>query len=387
MFNFFKSKKPALPIFFSNTLTHKKERFLPIQKGTVGLYTCGPTVYNYAHIGNMRTFLFEDILKRVLEYNGYSVKHVMNITDVGHLTNDSSMGADKVEEEAKKEAKTAWEIADFYTKAFMKDLKNLNIEPASIFCKATDYIHEQIALIKKLEEKGFTYKTSDGIYFDTSKVKDYTKLSGQNLEALKAGARIEVNPEKRNTTDFALWKFSPKDTHRQMEWPSPWGTGFPGWHIECSAMSMKFLSNHFDIHCGGEDHINIHHTNEIAQSESATGVIPWVNVWLHSAFLKMSGEEKMAKSSGSFLTIENTFIEKGINPLVFRFATLMVHYKKPMEWNMDVLSGAKNGFDSLVEKIAGLGAKKGNILGNWKDKFLITITDDLTLRQALGMLK
>ena len=350
------------------------------------MYACGPTVYNYPHIGNLRTFIFEDVLKRVLEYNNYKVNHVMNITDVGHLTNDRDMGEDKIEKEAKKEGKTAWQIADFYTKAFKKDIENLNIEYPATFCKATDNIKEQIELIEILEKKGFSYKTTDGIYFDTSKSGDYAKLSGQNLEELKEGARVEINEEKKNPTDFALWKFSPKNSKREMEWPSPWGVGFPGWHIECSAMSMKYLGDHFDIHCGGIDSVNIHHTNEIAQSEAVTGKKPWVNFWLHGAHLGMTGQEKMAKSSGNFLTLENSFIEKNINPLVFRFATFMTHYRKQMEWNYDVLAGAKNGFDNLMEKISRLGSKKGKVLTSWKDKFLIAVNDDLNMPQALAVL-
>ena len=249
-----------------NTLTRKKEEFTSIKKDFVGLYTCGPTVYNYAHIGNLRTYIFEDILKRILKYNDYKVKHVMNITDVGHLTGDRDMGEDRLEKEAKLKNKSAWDIAEFYTKEFKKNLKDLNILEPDIWCKATDYIKEQIELVQILEEKAYTYKTSDGIYFDTSKFPDYNKLSHQKLESLQEGARVEKNDEKKNPTDFALWKFSPKHEKRQMEWSSPWGIGFPGWHIECSAMSIKNLGEEFDIHCGGIDAVNIHHTNERAQN-------------------------------------------------------------------------------------------------------------------------
>ncbi len=381
---FRKSKKK--PIYLHNTLTMNKDLFNPIKSGKVGLYTCGPTVYNFPHIGNMRTFLFEDILKRVLNYNGYDVNHVMNITDVGHLTNDSSMGEDKVETEAKKEGKTAWEIAEFYTGAFKKDLERLNIIFPTHLPKATDHIKEQIDLIKKLEEKGFTYNTSDGVYFDTAKFPDYGKLSGQRLEDLKEGARIEANAEKKNHTDFALWKFSPKDEKRQMEWPSPWGVGFPGWHIECSAMSLKYLGEHFDIHCGGIDHVNIHHSNEIAQTESALGNKPWVNYWVHGAFLNISGGEKMAKSTGNFLTIQNTFVDKNINPLVYRFATLTTHYRKSMEWSDDILLGAENGLKNLYAKIKNLGKEKGKISAEWKDTFTTSINDDLNMPQAMAAL-
>jgi cysteinyl-tRNA synthetase len=271
-----------------NSLARRKEEFKPVQPGAVGLYTCGPTVYNFAHIGNLRTYIFEDILKRVLQYNGYRVKHVMNITDVGHLTGDRDMGEDKMEKGALREGRTAWEIAEFYTRAFKTDIENLNILPPDIWIKATDTIDDQIELIETLEQRGYTYSTGDGVYFDTARFKDYTKLSHQKLESLQEGARVEKNPEKRNPTDFALWKFSPQGVQRQMEWDSPWGVGFPGWHIECSAMSMKFLGDQLDIHCGGSDHIDVHHTNEIAQSEAATGK-NFFNCWVHGAFLIIAG--------------------------------------------------------------------------------------------------
>jgi cysteinyl-tRNA synthetase len=384
--NLFSSKKIDKDLFLYNTLSKKEDLFKPIKEGKVGMYTCGPTVYNFPHVGNMRTYLFEDLLKRVLEYNGYKVKHVMNITDVGHLTGDQDMGDDKVEKESLKQGKTAWEIAEFYTGIFKKDLEYLNIIPPNIYCKATDNIKEQIDLVLKLEEKGYTYKTSDGIYFDTSKVSDYTKLSGQKIDELKEGARVEVNNEKKNPTDFALWKFSPKDVKRQMEWPSPWGVGFPGWHIECSAMSMKYLGEQFDIHCGGVDHINIHHTNEIAQTESATGKKPWVNYWIHGAFLNIKGGEKMAKSSGNFQTVKSAFVDKDITPLVYRFSTLNTHYRKPMEWSDEILNAGKNGLENLYSKISRLGNKVGKVNSEWKDKFVKAINDDLNISQALGIL-
>jgi cysteinyl-tRNA synthetase len=388
MFNFLKStksKKSDFPIYLYNTLSKKKDIFKPIKAGKVGMYTCGPTVYMFPHIGNMRTYIFEDILKRVFLYNCYDVKHVMNITDVGHLTSDKDVGEDKVEKEAKKEGKTAWKIADFYTKVFFVDEKYLNIIRPNIVCKATDNIKEQIEFVQTLEKKGFTYQTSDGIYFDTSKVSDYGKLSGQTLEDLKEGARVEINKEKKNPTDFALWKFSPKDVKRQMEWQSPYGVGFPGWHIECSAMSMKYLGKHFDVHCGGIDHINIHHTNEIAQTESATGEKPWVNYWIHGAFLN-TDDGKMSKSKGDLVTIENVFIKNNINPLAYRFANLSVHYRKQMEWNDDILIAAKNGLDNLYSKISNLGDKIGKINIDWKNKFLAAINDDLNMSQAMAIL-
>ncbi len=379
-------------IFLYNTLTRQKEEFVSIKKSEVGLYTCGPTVYNYAHLGNLRAYLFDDFLKRTLEYNGYSVEHVMNITDVGHLTGDMDMGDDKLELGAKREGKSAWDIAAFYEEAFKKDLGLLNIEPADVYSRATDNIPEQIALIKVLEDKGYTYKISDGIYFDTAKVKDYNKLSHLPLEELKEGARVEINSEKRNPTDFALWKFSPAGAKRQMEWKSPWGVGFPGWHIECSAMSLKYLSGKLDIHCGGIDHINIHHTNEIAQSEAATGK-PFFNYWMHNGFLNIAGGKKMAKSADNFLTLENALVKKGINPLAYRFAALQVHYRKPMEYSEEGIKQAAEGLESLYSAVAALKKsltaeeiKNGKIDSIYKEKFLEALNDDLNTPQALAVL-
>lgn len=371
-----------------NTLTRQKEEFRPIKEGEVGLYTCGPTVYHYAHLGNMRTYIFEDILKRTLSYNGLKVKHVMNITDVGHLTGDGDMGEDKMEKGAKKEGKSVWDVAKYYTDIFIRDEQALNIIPPSVLCKATDYIPEQIEMIATLEKKGFTYKTSDGIYFDTSKVSDYTKLSHQNLEALQEGARVEKNEEKKHPTDFALWKFSPQNGEkRQMEWPSPWGVGFPGWHIECSAMALKHLGDHFDLHCSAVDHIDTHHTNEIAQTESATGKKPWVNFWMHGAFLNIEGGKKMAKSAGTGLTLQNALLDKGVNPLVYRLACLSVHYRKPMEWGENVLMATQNGLQNLQSKISNLGSRVGKVNLELKNRFTEDINDDLNMPKALATLQ
>lgn len=379
-------------LFLYNTLNRKKEEFAPIKAGEVGLYTCGPTVYNYAHIGNLRAYLFEDVLRRVLVYNGYKVKHVMNITDVGHLVGDMDMGEDKLEKGAQREGKTAGEIAEFYTKAFKEDIKKLNIIEPDIWCKATDNIPEQIELIKKLEEKGYTYKISDGIYFDTSKFKEYNKLSHLKLDELKEGARVEANPEKKNPTDFALWKFSEKPGVRQQEWESPWGVGFPGWHIECSAMSMKFLSEQLDIHCGGVDHINVHHTNEIAQSEAATGK-KFFNYWMHGAFLNIAGGKKMAKSEENFLTLENAFVKKGIGPLVFRYACLQTHYRKPMEYSEEAMKNTQEGLKKLFGRINFLtwykkyeDLIKEDINLEYKNKFIQAVNNDLDMPGALAVL-
>lgn len=288
-------------IFLYNSLTRKKEKFEPINDSKVGMYTCGPTVYDYAHIGNLRSFIFADVLKRVLEYNGFEVKHVMNLTDVGHLVSNSDTGEDRMEKGARREHKSAWEIAKMFSEAFLKNESELNIEKPNVVCRATDHINEQIDLIKRLEEKGYTYRTADGIYYDTSKFKGYDRLMGARNLKKEAGKRVSMK-EKRHDTDFALWKFSPKDQKRQMEWNSPWGIGFPGWHIECSAMSMTYLGDRFDIHTGGWDLKETHHPNEIAQNEAATGH-KVVNFWLHVAFVSVNGE-KMSKSTGTFITLD-----------------------------------------------------------------------------------
>ncbi len=377
-------------ILLYNTLSRRKEEFVPIRDGQVGLYTCGPTVYNFPHIGNLRTYIFEDILKRVLQYNGYQVRHIMNITDVGHLTGDRDMGEDKMEKGSRREGKTAWEIAEFYTAAFKSDLQQLNILDPDIWVKATDTIDDQIAMIENLQNKGFTYQTRDGIYFDTSKFPDYTKLSHQDLESLQEGARVEKNPEKRNATDFALWKFSPAGVRRQMEWDSPWGVGFPGWHIECSAMSMKFLGDQLDIHCGGTDHIDVHHTNEIAQSEAATGK-PFFNCWMHGAFLIIAGGKKMAKSDENFLTLDNAFLKRDINPLVYRFGAFQTHYRKPMEYSDESVRAARNGLQHLQNQVRqaaqNAGGQAGTVNESFKAKFLQMVNDDLNIPRALAVVQ
>ncbi|MBI5465966.1 MAG: cysteine--tRNA ligase, partial [Candidatus Kerfeldbacteria bacterium] len=288
-----------LPLKLYNTLGRKKQEFKPLKPGEVGLYTCGPTVYAAPHLGNLRTYIFEDLLKRTLQVDGFRVKHVMNITDVGHLTSDADEGEDKMEKGAAREGKTVWEIAEHYTDIFKQNLQSLNVLAPDVWCKATDHIPEQIELIRKIEANGFTYQTSDGVYFDTAKLKDYGRLAKLDIKGLKARARVEMNPAKKHPTDFALWKFSPPDKKRQMEWPSPWGVGFPGWHIECSAMSMKYLGETFDIHCGGIDHIPVHHPNEIAQSEAATSK-PLARWWLHGEFLVVDAK-RMGKSEDNFL--------------------------------------------------------------------------------------
>ncbi len=340
-----------MDIYLHNTYTNKDELFTPIQKGMVSMYNCGPTVYNYAHIGNMRSFVFADTLRRMFEWNGYTIKQIMNITDVGHLVGDGDAGEDKVEKMARAAGKTATEVTLFYTDAFMKDLEALGINPAHItFPKATEHIPEQIAMIKDLEEKGFTYTISDGVYFDTAKFPDYGKLGNINLAGLEDGARIGENNEKRNLTDFALWKFSPEGEKRQQEWESPWGKGFPGWHIECSAMSIKYLGDEFDIHTGGIDHIPVHHNNEIAQSVCSGH--KFAHYWMHNAFLNISapnpsdGQAKMAKSGDNFIKV-STLIEKGFDPLAYRYLLLTSHYSSPMEFSFEALTGAQTALKKL----------------------------------------
>jgi len=367
-----------------NTLTRKKEIFKPIKRGFVGIYTCGPTVYWFQHIGNLRSYIFADTLKRVFLYNHYSVKHVMNVTDVGHLTSDADEGEDKMEKAALRENKKAEDIANYYWGIFREDFKKLNIIEPNTWCKATEHIKEQIELIKKLGEKGYTYKTSDGIYFNTSKVKDYGKLARLKKEGLRAGERIEMG-EKKNITDFALWKFSPAAVgvpRRQQEWPSPWGIGFPGWHIECSAMSMKYLGEHFDIHTGGIDHISIHHSNEIAQSETATGK-KFVNYWIHGEFLTFKGE-KVSKSKGGLYTVSE-LQEKGFNPLAYRYLTFITHYRDPLNFSLDSLQSAQEAYNRLKNISAEIKDDK-RINRKYLNKFESAINNDLDIPKALSIL-
>lgn len=386
-------KMVHIPLKLFNTMVRKKQSLKTIEDKLIKLYTCGPTVYDYAHIGNLRAFVFYDILKRALLYNDFKVFHVMNITDVGHLVSDADMGEDKMEKGAEREKKTVWEIAEFYTKAFMEDTEKLSIISADIVCKATDHIKEQIELIEKLEEKGFTYIIEDGVYFDTSKLKDYGKLAGvKSKEGLIPGARVEVAEGKKNPTDFALWKFSPKDKKRQMEWPSKWGVGFPGWHIECSAMAMKYLGEHFDIHCGGVDHIPIHHTNEIAQSEAATGK-PFANYWLHCEFLQVDGQ-KMSKSLGNFYTLRG-LLEKGFSQRAIRYFLLSAHYRTQQNLTMEGLKKAEetlSGLTDFLDRITGLevkgeyNKKLGKTTKKAKEGFLKALNDDLNIPSVLSVI-
>ncbi len=373
-----------------NTLTRSKDTFIPLQAGKVGMYTCGPTVYNYAHIGNLRTYVFEDILRRALISFGFDVHHVMNVTDVGHLVSDGDDGEDKMALGASREGKTVWEIAGFYWQAFRNDLKRLNIIEPDVWCKATDHIGEQIDLVKKLEEKGFTYITKDGVYFDTAKFPAYGDMARIDIEGLRAGARVEMAADKRNYTDFALWKFSPTDQKRKMEWDSPWGVGFPGWHVECSAMAMKYLGEKLDIHCGGIDHIPVHHTNEIAQTECALGH-KWVNWWIHGEFLTFpkgdDGEEaKMSKSSGDFLTLDR-LIENGVDPLAYRYFLLGAHYRQQLAITNDGLEGASNAIDRLNKAVCQLredGQDGAQPIDTHMQAFRQAVADDLNMPRALA---
>ena len=367
-----------------NSLTRAKDDLLPAAPPRVSLYTCGPTVYNYQHVGNYRTYVFEDVLVRTLKLLGYVPNRVMNITDVGHLTSQGDEGEDKMEVGAAREGKSAWDIAKFYTEAFLSDCKELNLLPADILCKATDHIPEQIALIQKLEAKGFVYKTADGLYFDTAKLPDYGKLmTKEHLEGLKSGARVEVNAEKRHMTDFALWKFSAEGAKRQMEWESPWGKGFPGWHIECSAMAMRFLGETLDIHCGGIDHVPVHHTNEIAQSEGATGK-PFAKVWMHAEFLLMNNA-KMAKSSGGFVKLSD-LKEKGFSPLDYKYHCLTAHYRKQLDFTWESLEGSKTARRRLKDAAAALaGATPKLNCADFSARFKEALADDLNAPMALAV--
>lgn len=340
-------KKIKLNLF--NTMSQKKEEFTPIEDNKSRMYCCGLTVYNYAHIGNLRKYIFDDILRRTLEFFDYDVLHQMNVTDIGHLESDADEGEDKLEKEAKKRGEDVLALARFYEKAFFEDLKKLNILMPHLITRATEHIDCMIDLIKKIEKNGYAYFSDGNLYFDVGKMKDYGKLARLDLESLKAGARIEVDENKKSPFDFVLWFTKSKFKNHILNWNSPWGEGFPGWHIECAAMSIKYLGEQFEIHTGGIDHIPVHHTNEIAEAEAATGK-DWVKYWLHSEFLVLDKEEKMSKSLGNFITL-NDLIEKKVNPLAYRFMCLNAHYRKKMIFSEKALEAAQNGYWGLKEKI------------------------------------
>jgi cysteinyl-tRNA synthetase len=378
-----------MKFFIYNSLNRKKEELIPIEDGKIKLYTCGPTVYHFAHIGNLRTYIFEDLLKKSLNYLGYNVHHVMNITDVGHLESDSDEGEDKMALGASREKKTVWEVAKFYEEAFLDDCNKLNIKRPNIISRATEHIEDMIKLIKTLEEKGYTYIANGNVYFSIDKYDDYNKLANLTMEELQAGSRIEVDPYKKNPLDFVLWFTNSKFTNQIMQWPSPWGVGFPGWHIECSAMSMKYLGERIDIHCGGVDHIPVHHTNEIAQSECALGH-KWVNYWMHGEFLVLN-KGKMSKSSGDFLTLSR-LIEEGYSPLDYRYFCIQSRYRKQLMFSFESLSEAQNSLIKLKNKIKYILENKNNDnieldkIEKYQSKFKYQISDDLNLPNALTVL-
>ena len=375
-------------MYLYNTATHHKDEFKPQNEHQVTMYCCGPTVYNFAHIGNLRTYIFEDLLSRTIRLH-YPLKHVMNITDVGHLVSDADSGEDKMEVGAAREGKSAWDIAKFYEQKFWQDYDALHCTRPTIISRATAHIKEMIALVKTLEEKGYTYRTSDGIYYDTSKFSRYDALVGHaRIRGLQGGARVEMSDEKRNPTDFALWKFSPKDKKRQMEWDSPWGVGFPGWHIECSAMAMKYLGHTLDIHCGGIDHVTIHHTNEIAQSEAATGE-KYVNYWVHGEFLILRSG-KMSKSGGTFVTLD-VLKEKGYEPLAYRYLCLGAHYRTQLEFSYESMDSATKSLKNLralscqaKDEANGTPVQSEKVQA-WKNKFTAAMEDDLNAPKALAI--
>ena len=368
-----------------NTLSRKKEDFNELNKGEITMYSCGPTVYNYAHIGNLRTYVFMDLLRRVLKYDGYKLKGVMNITDVGHLTSDGDEGEDKMDKRAKETGKTPKEIADYYTNIFMTDLAKLNIGLPEIIAKATEHIDDMIQYVQRLVDAGFAYETSDGVYFDISKFPKYGELSRLNLDEQIAGARVEVNSEKRNPQDFAVWKKA--DPNHIQQWPSPWGMGYPGWHIECSAMSQKYLGEVFDIHTGGVDHIPVHHENEIAQNEALTGRKS-VDYWMHGEFMLVDNG-KMSKSLGNTYTIAQ-LEQMGYSPMVFRYFCLNAHYRKKLNFTFDGMDAAKVSYERLCGILRshsyGMALVDQDTLNEFKQEFDNAINDDINIPMALGVL-
>lgn len=370
-----------LPIYFFNSLTRTKELFTPKRRNKVTFYSCGPTVYHYAHIGNLRSYILSDTVKRVLLENDYTVEHIINITDVGHLVGDVDEGEDKVEKAAKREGRSVREMTEFYTNAFKQDLEALHVMPPTTYAKATEHIKDQIKLIRKLEKKGLTYVISDGVYFDTEAYPQYKDLLGVTYDAMHHEARIAINKEKKNPHDFALWKFSKKDEKRLQEWKSPWGVGFPGWHIECSAMALAYLGHPIDIHSGGIDHYTVHHPNEIAQAEGA-GYAPFVTYWIHHEHVGMSGG-KMAKSIGN--TILLTDIEKeGYSALAYRYLLLNTHYRQKIDYTKTAIEGAARSLARAKELIAELPDREAPEV-DFSERMLESVNDDLNIPKALGI--
>ncbi len=384
-----------------NTLGRELQVFEPLEAGTARMYACGPTVYNYAHIGNLRTYVFEDLLRRTFSYFDYTVEHVMNVTDVGHLTDDGDEGEDKMIKSAREQGKSVWDIANHFSDAFFRDLEKLNIQMPEVVCKATDHIEDMIGLIKRLEERGYTYLAGGNLYFDVAKFEKYGELALLDRAKLQAGARVEVDVNKRNPQDFVLWFTNSKFDQQAMQWDSPWGRGYPGWHIECSAMSMRYLGEQFDIHLGGVDHIPVHHTNEIAQSEAATGK-PWVRYWIHGEFLVMTGG-KMSKSAGGFITLES-LEEMGYHPLDYRYFCLGGHYRTQLQFTEDSLNAARAARHNLLDRVRRLrnealqnGTSVGTAVGSAENElgdgaqahlraFEAAVAEDLNIPKALAEL-
>lgn len=373
-----------MKLTFYNTLTRKKEEFHSIDENRVRMYSCGPTVYSYAHIGNFRTYIFMDTLRRVLKYNGYELKHVMNITDVGHLESDADEGEDKMEKAARKEKKDPYEIANFYTEIFLKDMEKLNIDKPEIITKATENISQMIEYVKEIIKNGYAYETSKGIYFDISKLDKYPVLSNRKLDDQIAGARVDVDPEKKNPYDFALWIKAPEN--HIMKWESPWGLSYPGWHLECSTMGRRFLGEEFDIHTGGVDHIPTHHENEIAQSKGATGKIP-AHVWMHCEYLQVDGG-KMSKSLGNTYTISQ-LEEKGISPLAFKLFCFTAHYRNKLNFTFEGAYGAQKAlerlYDSYIKNANGVDDVDEDIIKEYEERFLEYINDDMNMPGAMSV--
>ena len=373
-----------------NTLGRQRQLFEPLRADTVGFYGCGPTVYNYAHIGNLRAYVLHDILVRSLRRAGFEVNHVMNITDVGHLSGDNDEGDDKMVKSAAERGKSVLEIADFYTQAFFNDTARMHIVKPTVICKATEHVAEMIGLIERIERNGYTYFAGGNLYFDVTRFASYGELALLRMDELKAGARTSVDENKRNHCDFVLWFTKSKFENQALIWDSPWGRGYPGWHIECSAMSMKYLGEQFDIHAGGIDHISIHHTNEIAQSEAATGKKPWVRYWLHNEFLVLD-KGKMSKSAGGFLTLQS-LVDQGYDPLDYRYFLLGGHYRSQLQFSWESLAGAKNARKSLMDRIRTLADKAGaptevrDAAANYLSAFNQAMADDLSTPRALAEL-
>lgn len=370
-----------------DTRTRRKRPFLPLEPGRVRIYTCGPTVYAPPHLGNLRSYLFADLLKRALLFEGYAVQHVINITDVGHLTDDGDAGEDKLERAAAQSGRRAAEIAEQYTAQWLRDCERLGCLPPEVLCKATDHIPEQVELVRLLEAKGYTYRIADGIYFDTSKFPRYGEFARLDLAGQAAGARIGDVAGKRQPADFALWKFAPPGAHRQQEWDSPWGRGFPGWHVECSAMAEKYLGRRFDIHTGGVDHIAVHHSNEVAQSECAWDVHPWVGCWLHNEFLDLRGE-KMAKSTGNLAVLDD-LVARGVPPLAFRYFFLQAHYRQQQTYTDEAVDAAATGYDRLLGACTELREAAGEVDAErtlpLRERFRSAVRDDLNAPRALAV--